>query len=173
MINTETMPQAIFIRFLFFFENIIEICWKFELQVLQWVIAQSYHEMAYFKRTNIFQSIVFSRVMALVVLLAIVFMGFALFSIANKSIEASNARKLAESQSIELKQKQLDLNKQLTELNTASGQEALLREQYPVVKPGEHVVVITDTDSGSAAVPQAASDVPRNGFWTVLKGYFK
>ncbi|MEI8129959.1 MAG: hypothetical protein WCG55_00435 [bacterium] len=129
--------------------------------------------MAYFKRTNIFQSIVFSRLMALAVLLAIVFMAFALYSIVGKSIDASNARKLAESQAVELKQKQLDLDKKLTDLNTTSGQEALLREQYPVVKPGEHVVVITDTDSGSVAVPQANQDVPHTGFWTLVKSYFK
>ena len=111
--------------------------------------------------------------MALAVLLAIVFMGFALFSIVGKSIDASSARKLAESQAVELKQKQLDLDRKLTELNTTSGQEALLREQYPVVKPGEHVVVITDTESGSATTSQATPDVPRIGFWTVVKGYFK
>ena len=137
------------------------------------VIAQSYHEMAYFKRTNIFQSIVFSRVMALAVLLVIVFIGFALVSIVGKSIDASNARKLAESQALELKQKQLDLDKKLSDLNTTSGQEALLREQYPVVKPGEHVVVITDTDAGNALETETPELAPRKGFWAFLHGFVK
>jgi hypothetical protein len=129
--------------------------------------------MAYFKRTNIFQSIVFSRGMALVLIFLIVFMGFGLFSIVGKSMDAAKARRVSEAQATALKQKEEDLSMKLAALNTIEGQEAALREQFPVVKPGERVVVITDENAPITASAFAATEAPSKGFWNFLKGIFK
>jgi DNA-binding NarL/FixJ family response regulator len=128
--------------------------------------------MAYFKRTNIFKSILFSRGTALVVIFLIVFVGFALFSIVGKSMSASSARKLAESQATELKQKDDDMTRKLTALGTADGEEAALREQFPVVRPGEHVVVITDESQSATAIQALSPQGSQKGFWNFLKGIF-
>ncbi len=127
--------------------------------------------MAYFKRTNIFKSILFSRGMALVIIFLIVFMGFAVFSIAGKSMNAAHDRKLAEAEAVQLKQKEDDLSSKLAALQTPDGQEAALREQYPVVKPGEHVVVITD-EQPAAAILAVPVPTPQKGFWNFLKNLF-
>ena len=128
--------------------------------------------MAYFKRTNIWKSILFSRGTALVVVFLIIFMIFALFSIVGKSMNASSARKLAESQATELRQKDADMTRKLAALNTVDGQEAVLREQFPVVKPGEHVVVITDESPSAATLASRETDAPQKGFWHFVKGLF-
>ncbi len=110
--------------------------------------------------------------MALVVIFLIVFMGFALFSIMGKSINAARDRRAAEAEAVQLKLKEDDLSKKLSALKTADGQEAALREQYPVVKPGEHVVVITD-DTAVTAAPAVAGAASEKGFWNFLKNLFK
>ena len=112
--------------------------------------------------------------MALAVIFLIVFMGFSLASIIRKSVDASNARKLAESQAAALAIKQDDLSKKIAELNTEDGQEAALREQFPVVKPGEHVVVITDPNTDATSdVPVEQDTTQQGGFWNFLKGLFE
>ncbi len=127
--------------------------------------------MTYFKRTNIFKSILFSRGMALFIIFLIVFTGFGLFSIMGKSINASKDRKMAEATATELKAKEDDLSKKLAALQTADGQEAALREQFPVVKPGEHVVVITD--QAEPRTPSALeTQASQKGFWNFLRGLF-
>jgi predicted membrane protein len=130
--------------------------------------------MAYFKRTNIFQKIVFSRGMALLILFAVVFVGYGLMSIVNKSIEASSSRKIAESQAFALKAKEANLTNKIEALKTPVGQEASLREQFPVVKAGEHVVVITDdTVNQSQTATAIVSKPSEGGFWNFVKNLFK
>ena len=111
--------------------------------------------------------------MALAVLFAIVFVGFGLVSIAGKSIAASRERKTAEAQAASLKEKNDDMAKKLADINTPEGQEAALREQFPVVKPGEHVIVITDqsqTNTTSSSTQQDATQ--KTGFWNFVKNLF-
>src|ERR1700722_17494399 len=125
--------------------------------------------MAYFKRTNIFKSILFSRGMALGILLAIVFVSFGLVSLVGKSIDASKARKVAEAQAVDLKVQESDLSTKLTALASPDGEEAALREKYPLVKPGEHVVVITDDATDPVTSDsQPAAPAPSGGFWSFL-----
>jgi cell division protein FtsB len=130
--------------------------------------------MAYLKKTSLFKRILFSRTTALVIVLVIIFMGYGLFSLAGKSIEAAKARKIAENQAAALVAKQDSLTSKLAILNTPDGKESALREQFPVVKPGEHMVVITD-DTKNTPV-QTASDEPSKsggGFWNFLKNLFR
>lgn len=131
--------------------------------------------MAYFKKTNLFQKIVFSRSSALLILIAVVFVGYGLVSIVGKSIDASKARKIAEAQALSLKERQSDLASKIEILKTPEGQETSLREQLPVVKAGEHVVVITDDPSASLvqAPTQSTSSEKSGGFLNFLKNIFK
>ena len=129
--------------------------------------------MAYSKRKNLFESILFSRGMALAILFLIIFVGFGVVSIAEKSIDASRERKLAEAQAASLQEKNDQMSKQLANINTPEGEEAALREQFPVVKPGEHMVVITDPSTDATTdVPVEQDPTQKTGFWNFLKNLF-
>jgi hypothetical protein len=133
--------------------------------------------MAYFKRANNWQSVFFSRGMALAMIVLVAFVGYGVFSIATKSVNAAKARRLAEADATALAQKQIDLEKKTSALDTDAGKEEVLRDQYPVVKPGEHVVVITDADQGTVLAASAAHSIDQGnikpGFWSFLKNLFK
>ena len=110
--------------------------------------------------------------MALFILFMCVFVGYGVFSIVGKSLEASKQRKIAEAEATTLVAKQTQLKAQLDELKTPEGQEAAYREQFPVVSPGERVIVINDPDS--TASDRAASGVSesKGGFWRFLRSLF-
>ena len=108
-----------------------------------------------------------------VVFFLIIFTGFGLFSIIGKSMNAASQRKIAENQVTDLQTKEVDLTKKIDMLKTPEGQAEALKEQYPVVATGEHVVVITDdADTGSSQTEQAQASASK-GFWDYLKNLFK
>ncbi len=129
--------------------------------------------MPYFKRTNLFKRIIFSRGMVIVVILAILLIGYEVFSIVGKGLDAAKARKVAESQAADLKTKEAELTAKLAALNTPEGKEAILREQFPVVKEGEHVVVITEDDRPTIPPNSADQSASSGGFWNFLKNLFR
>ena len=129
--------------------------------------------MSYFKKTNIFKQIFFSRGTIIVLFFLILFVGFALVSIMGKSMNAATERKMAEAQVLDLSKKRTDLSKKIDMLKTPEGQADALKEQYPVVSPGEHVVVINDD---TAVVASASSENPpeqQKSFWDYLKNLVK
>ena len=111
--------------------------------------------------------------MIVVIFFLILFMGFGLYSIIGKSMEASSARKVAESEIADLNAKQTDLTKKIDLLKTPDGQSEALKDQYPVVSPGEHVVVITDDQSTEASAINQDQAPQKKGFWDYLKNLFK
>ena len=130
--------------------------------------------MAYFKKPNLFQRILFSRGMVLALIFATIFVGYGLVSIVSKSIDASKARTMTEKQAESLRNKEENLSKKLTLLNTPDGKEAILREQFPVVRPGERVVVITDEAKTEENLQASIAEAPvaKRGFWNFLKNLF-
>ena len=124
------------------------------------------------KRTSVFKRIFFSRGMAVVITL-VVFVGLGLSSIVSKSMGASKARHDAEAEAADLVKKKVSLQAKLDALDTPEGRESVLREQYPVVSPGEHVVVITQEDAPrpTVAAPSSSTD-PSAGFWSFLQNIF-
>ena len=129
--------------------------------------------MSYFKKTNIFKQIFFSRGTIIVLFFLILFVGFALVSIMGQSMNAATERKMAEAQVLDLSKKRTDLSKKIDMLKTPEGQADALKEQYPVVSPGEHVVVINDD---TAVVASASSENPpeqQKSFWDYLKNLVK
>ena len=113
--------------------------------------------------------------MALALMFVIVFMAYGLMSLIGKSIDASKARKLAETEEASLRQKEGDLSDKISALGTADGKEAVLREEFPVVKPGERMVVVTDSTAASASIQTAAAANAntRTGFWDFFRNIFK
>ena len=88
-------------------------------------------------------------------------------------MDASKQRKIAETEVTDLQSKQAELSKKIDMLKTPDGQSAVLKEQYPVVSPGEHVVVITD-DSGMNSTTTSQTEQPQQkSFWQYVKSLFK
>ena len=129
--------------------------------------------MSYFKKTNIFKQIFFSRGTVVVLFFLLLFMGFALYSVIGKSINAANERKMAEAQMVDLDKKQAELSAKIDILKTPEGQADALKEQYPVVSPGEHVVVINDDTTVDPVPPEQPAPEQQRGFWDYLKNLFK
>lgn len=108
------------------------------------------------------------------VIVLVVLVGFGLVSMAQKSMQASKNRKIAEDQALSLTQRQIELTKKIDALNTMEGQETALREQFPVVKEGERVVVITDDEPTQIEVNQAIENAnKKSGFFDFLKNLVK
>lgn len=128
--------------------------------------------MSYQHKNNIFRSLFYSRGMVVFILFAIVFVSLGLFTLIGKSMDASKARKISEKEASVLKVKENDLTSKITSLQTPEGEEAALREKYPVVKEGEHVVVITDNSDSNDLVSNSAKP-DQGGFWNFLKNLFK
>lgn len=130
--------------------------------------------MAYSKSSNMFHTILFSRGMALFILFLIVFVGFGVVSIAGKSIDAAKDRKHSEAQVAALQAKEADMSRKLIALDTPEGKEAALRDQFPVVAAGEHVVIISEAaladQSGNSS---GDKEHARGGFWKFFTGLFK
>ncbi len=108
--------------------------------------------------------------MSIFLLIVIIYLGYGLFSIFEKSIEAKKARVQAEREAQAIVSKGTDLSKKLETLKTPEGKESALREQFPVVKAGEHVVVIVDDSKEKMVTSQPVSS---SGFWSFIKGLFR
>jgi cell division protein FtsB len=129
--------------------------------------------MSYFKKTNVFKQVFFSKGTIIVLLFLIVFTGFGLFSVISKSMNASRERKVAENEIIKLRTKEIDLSKKIDMLKTPEGQNQILKEQYPVVESGEHVVVITENTSSFNSSSGNLKMIKKKSFWDYLKNLFK
>jgi hypothetical protein len=128
--------------------------------------------MSHSKSAFNFKHILFSRGMALAVIFMIVFTGYGVVSIAGKSFDAARARKSSEAQSAALKDKSESMSRKLEAINTPEGKEAALREQFPVVKAGEHVVVITEEQPAAVILAKGEGQPTPKGFWNFLKNLF-
>ena len=84
-------------------------------------------------------------------------------------MDASHERKMAEVEVSNLHKKQSDLSAKIEMLKTPEGQTEALKEQYPVVSPGEKVVVITEDDGTSGATSRVVVNEKRKGFLDYLK----
>ena len=126
--------------------------------------------MAYLQKKNIAQQIIYSRGAVLVLVFLCVFVGYSVVSLMGKSRDAAKSRRLSEAEASELQAKQADLSMKLEALKTTEGKEAALREQFPVVSPGEGVVVITE--ESQAKNMQEVNAEKSGGFWHFLKTLF-
>ena len=88
-------------------------------------------------------------------------------------MDAAKQRKIAETEVSDLQLKQAELSKKIDMLKTPDGQSEVLKEQYPVVSPGEHVVVITDNSGVDTATTSESEQPQQKNFWQYVKGLFK
>lgn len=96
-------------------------------------------------------------------------MGYSLFSVIEKSVDANDARKLSERKANQMIEREADLTQKLNALRSEDGKETALREQFPVVKEGEHVILIVDAPEDEAPVIQEK----KKGFLGFVRNLFK
>jgi cell division protein FtsB len=118
----------------------------------------------------LFKRILFSPLVAAVIVFLILFLVFETVSMVRTSIRTSKSRKDAAAELADLTAKREALEHKLALLDSDDGKEAILREQFPVVKEGEQVVVITDQDK---KIPVTQTSAQSGGFWNWMKGLFK
>lgn len=121
----------------------------------------------YYKKKTFIQKVIFSPVFAILLLFFIGYLIFGLISLIGKSTEVSRARKLSENQAAELMERKDRIEGRLARIETRAGEEEIIREQFPVVKEGEQVVVIVPDDTVTEEV------VEKKNFWTFLTGWFR
>jgi cell division protein FtsB len=92
----------------------------------------------------------FSPLAVLMLLFLAGAMGRSVWGVYGKSREAYGHRGTAQRQLDELQARAAFLETELAQLETDEGVEALIREKFPVVKPGEEVIVVTDEASSDS-----------------------
>ncbi len=127
--------------------------------------------MAYLQKKNIAQQILYSRGAVVVIFFLCIFVGYSVVSLIGKSRDAAKSRRISEAEASELQAKEADLSLKLNALKTTEGKEAALREQFPVVSPGEGVVVITE-EVKAKNTGEENVESQKKGFWHFLKGIF-
>ena len=113
------------------------------------------------------KNLLYSRPVILLLVIVVVIFALSVFDIFIKYRETSKNRNNAEQELQTLKIKETDLNGEIIKLNSDSGIESVIRENYPVVKEGEGVILITDNP-----VPKSASENTDNKFINFLKNVF-
>lgn len=70
----------------------------------------------------------------------------------------------------DLEKRKLDLNKEITKMNTEQGIEEAIRDRFNVIKEGEKVLVIVDNKEEDLLKEKTEVD---HSFWGWLKNLFK
>jgi cell division protein FtsB len=128
--------------------------------------------MAYQKKKNIIQSIIFSRGMVLVLFFLSIFTGFGVYGLIGKSVDASRERKHSEEQMLILQKKEEELSRKINALQTSQGREEAFREQLSVVSEGEEVIVVTDPAIDLRTTSTLVAEPEPRGFLHFLKNLF-
>jgi len=106
---------------------------------------------------------------AIVVLIGIIIvLGRAVWGIYHKNKRAATDRLLAEQQINDLTIRQKSLDDRLAKLKTAQGLEEEIRENLPVAKVGEHVIVIIDNQDRASSTEETIGTTTKKSFWSAL-----
>lgn len=109
-------------------------------------------------------------ILFLMIVLILVFM-YNMIDILEKVRETSKKKEFVTEQVNQLKEREEILNKNIEKLNTEQGIEEEIREKYQLVKKGEKMVVIVDSDDTIKDVN--ISTKPKKSFLIFLKNLFK
>jgi len=94
---------------------------------------------------------------------------FSMVGFMSKMEETIKNRKIAEDKVAELEKSKETFNSEITKLKTDKGKEEIIRENYPVAKNGENMIVIIDDKNQAGTEKESES----GGFFSFLKNLFK
>lgn len=112
--------------------------------------------------------VIYSKVTLLVLLIIVIFLGKATFDVYQKSKLSSDNYASVFKDYNGLKDRKAMLDSEITRLKTDAGMEEEIRSKFSVAKPGETVVVVINSTSGSSTDSQNN----KNSFWNFF-GWFK
>lgn len=99
------------------------------------------------------------RAVILALVVALVPLSFATWSVYQRERAARTEARAAEAEHAELTARKSTLETSLKALATPRGIEAAIRERYPVVKPGEGVITLVDAPPASVATTTPPTDI--------------
>ncbi len=102
---------------------------------------------------------------ALVALVAVFLLLTSVVSVAQKYFATRRHIKELEQEKLALEEKQQSLKEMNDYLATSAGTEQVLRQKYNVVKPGEGIIVVADTDT---TVPQVEHRSTVRRWWDAI-----
>lgn len=106
--------------------------------------------MREFQRKRKIRHVLYSRGAILLLLVLLLLTGKAAWGVFEKERESRKALTEASASLTALETREKELKARIARLNTEEGIEAEIREQFPVTKPGEKMVVIVE-EKGSGA----------------------
>lgn len=110
----------------------------------------------------------YTKPVLFILLVLFVLLSLSLYNVYGKYRQVKIKRDIAEQAVLKSKADEAAMVAKVESLKTEQGIENYLRSQYPVAKPGEQVILITDTEHDVAVV-----DAPDLSFIDKLKNIFR
>ena len=96
------------------------------------------------------------------------FLSVTTWHVYQKEREARQSRLDQEASLAELQKREASLSEQLKQLDTPRGIEKVVRERFPLVKPGEEQIILLDSTKKASTTEETGV----GGFWKSLVGWF-
>ncbi len=124
--------------------------------------------MKEFQQKRKIRRFLYSRVSVLILFILVVLTAKAMYGVYDKERESRKNVSRAQEELSSLQERRKALETKVTRLQTPEGREAEIREQFPVAKPGERMVVIVENQSSESAEP-----LPKKSLFTKFFDIFR
>ena len=129
--------------------------------------------MSSFSKKSKFKSLLYSPVFLLLFLVIIIIFAGAVYDLYLKNRDATKSNNISKAQLNELREKQQTLNDELNSLQTDRGLDETIRDKFRVVKGGEELIVIPDSETPALQTKKVNTITEKKfGFWQILKEWF-
>ena len=123
--------------------------------------------MLRFQEKHSYKRYLYTLPVFIVLAVLLAFAGRATWGVFQKQVETLQNVREARAKLEELKEQEQFLRSEIARLSTAQGVEAEIREKFPVVKEGEEMMVVVDTDDPAIAETASTSQTASTFFGKV------
>jgi cell division protein FtsB len=109
------------------------------------------------------ESFFYTRFWIVILLIISILLGISVFKIYRKHAHARSIRNDYRDELVQVKQHEIDLQKNIDALSTERGKEEEIRDRYRVVKQGEQMILIIDNDK-----KEQVSAEEKQGFFSAI-----
>ena len=124
--------------------------------------------MAEYKKKNQ-NNFLYSPIVLILLFILLGFLIYKVIGLVKKEKETAEKKEMVLDKINNLRERQADLSKDIDKFKTEAGIEDAIREKYQVVKQGEKMVVIVDSDKNKSSEPVKNK---KHGFLNWLRGLF-
>jgi cell division protein FtsB len=124
--------------------------------------------MREFQEKKRFRKFLYSKTMACILIVLILFFTRATWGVYKKQRETAANAMQAQNALQRLEDRQALLDREITKLKTDEGVEEEIRSKYGVSKPGEQVLIIVDTEKATSTQEEL-----RQTWWDKVRGLFR